>query len=257
MKKILIVASSSDSLTLNDNKKMPTGYYLNELAVPALRFIEAGYEIVVATPNGNIPVMDERSNVVSHFGNDAAKHKAAFDFVTKHPSMQNPITLHDAYLQRDTFVAMHVPGGHAPIDDLMQDPDLGNLLCAFHQAQKTTALLCHGPIALIAALPDAATYRAALVQGDHEAARNAANHWPYAGYHMTIFSNAEEHEAEKHLPAKLQFYVADALTGAGGHVDNGPNFQPFVIQDKELITGQNPASDIGVAEAVLKALAKS
>lgn len=252
---ILIVASSSDSLTLKDNKTMPTGYYLNELAVPALAFIAAGYDIVLATPNGNIPVMDERSNVVSHFDNDPAKLKAAYDFVTKHPSMQNPITLRDAYHQRDTFVAMHVPGGHAPITDLMQDPDLGHLLCAFHQTQKVTALLCHGPIALSAALPEAVAYRAALVKGDHDAAKAAAKDWPYAGYRMTIFSNAEEHEAEKHLPAKLQFYVADALTGAGGQVDNGPNFQPFVVQDRELITGQNPASDIGVAKAIIKALA--
>jgi putative intracellular protease/amidase len=41
-----------------------------------------------------------------------------------------------------------VPGGHAPMQDLLADPALGRLLRAFHAEGKTTALVCHGPIAL-------------------------------------------------------------------------------------------------------------
>jgi putative intracellular protease/amidase len=42
----------------------------------------------------------------------------------------------------------YVPGGHAPMQDLLADPALGRLLRAFHAEGKTTALVCHGPIAL-------------------------------------------------------------------------------------------------------------
>lgn len=79
--------------------------------------------------------------------------------------------------------------------------------------------------------------------------------WQYAGYRMTIFSNEEEAPVEKdafhgHLP----FHVEDALRAAGGRVENGPKFQPFVIRDRELITGQNPASDRDLAAKLLEAL---
>ena len=41
--KILIVVSSENELTLKGNKKYPTGYYFNELLVPAKKLAEAGY----------------------------------------------------------------------------------------------------------------------------------------------------------------------------------------------------------------------
>ena len=55
--------------------------------------------------------------------------------------------------------------------DLMQDPDLGEVLRHFHAEAKPTALLCHGPIAVTAAMPKAKAFRQALVQGDVDAAK--------------------------------------------------------------------------------------
>jgi putative intracellular protease/amidase len=75
---------------------------------------------------------------------------------------------------------------------------------------------------------------------------------------MTIFSNDEEHYAEEHYlgGSKVPFYVNDALKIAGGDVsisDKGI-FRPFVIEDRELITGQNPPSDHQMAERLVMAL---
>ena len=55
---------------------------------------------------------------------------------------------------------------------------------------------------------------------------------------------------------KAPFYVNDALHIAGGDVsisDKGI-FQPYLIEDRELITGQNPPSDHQMAERFVKAL---
>jgi putative intracellular protease/amidase len=119
-------------------------------------------------------------------------------------------------------------------------------------------LLCHGPIAIAAAIPKAREFRAALAAGKTDEAKALAIGWPYAGYHMTVFSNDEEHWAEQHLMngGKVQFYVNDALQIAGGNVaisDKGI-FKPFVVEDRELITGQNPPSDHDVARRLVTAL---
>jgi putative intracellular protease/amidase len=96
--------------------------------------------------------------------------------------------------------------------DLMQDPDLGEILRHAHSTAKTTALLCHGPIAITAAMPRAKEFRAALVAGKPEDAKRLAEGWQYAGYRMTIFSNDEEHYAEENYMrgGKVPFYVSDA-----------------------------------------------
>jgi len=252
--KILIVASSTDKLHLQNGKKVDTGYYLSELVTPALSFIQAGYEIEIVTPKGNKPVMDKNSEDPKFFDNDATKLQEAKNFVEEHPSMKHVGTLQDASRHPGAYAAVFVPGGHAPMNDLMKNGYLGVILEAFHKDKKPTAFLCHGPIATLAAVYDPAKFRKAIIKGDDKAALNASKHWIYEGYNMTVFSNAEERVAEENLGGKVPFLSQDALQKAGAKVQVGPAFAPFLVQDRELITGQNPASDHLVIDAVLKAL---
>ncbi|VBB04973.1 dj-1/pfpi [Lucifera butyrica] len=126
-----------------------------------------------------------KANNVRFFGNDQAALQRALDFVATYPNLQNlqhPITLKEAVDgELDQYAAIYVPGGHAPMNDLMQDPNLGEALRYFHQQSKPTALLCHGPIALLAALTDAPAYRQALADGDFDAQKEASAGWQYAG----------------------------------------------------------------------------
>jgi putative intracellular protease/amidase len=254
--RVLLVASSTDTLILKDGKKDPTGFYLDELYVPAQRLIDEGYEVVVATPNGKKPVMDKTSVQVQLF-DDQAELDKALKFVDTYPSMQKPLTLKQAAAQSDSFAAVYVPGGHAPMNDLMQDADLGKILNRFHQQGKPTAFLCHGPIAALAALPQAKGYRAALVKADANSTKSYAKNWIYAGYKMTIFSNAEEYIIEKDvLHGNVPFYVADAMTAAGGPVSNGAEWKSYVVRDRELNTGQNPQSDKELAAKLIEVLAE-
>jgi putative intracellular protease/amidase len=255
-KVVLVVLSAENKLLMNDQSTIKTGYILDELAVPAQALIAAGYTIEVATPGGAVPHMDENSNHVSYFQNDEGKLKKALEFVKTHPGLNQPLPLKNvAYSDLKKYSAVFIPGGRAPMTDLMESGDLGKILRFAHQEKIVTALLCHGPVALTAALENAVAYRKALVENDETEIDRLGKNWIYANYEMTIFSNSEEDDALKDSTAKLQFYVADALKSAGGKVKHGKeNWKPFVVQDRELITGQNPASDHELADALLKAL---
>jgi len=256
---ILVITSNADSITLKDGRKEHAGYYLNELVIPVQAALDAGYQMVLATPNGTKPIMDPQSARAAHFGGSEEALQKALDFMNTHPAMQNPRSFRSVIEEGlNEYIGFYAPGGHPPMVDLMQDPDLGEILRYAHSTGKVTALLCHGPIAIAAAMPKAKEFRAALVAGKPEEAKTLAEGWQYAGYRMTIFSNDEEHYAEENYMGggKIPFYVNDALKIAGGNVsisDKGI-FQSFVIEDRELITGQNPPSDHEMAERFVKAL---
>jgi putative intracellular protease/amidase len=256
---ILVITTSTNSFILKDGREELIGYYLNELVVPVQAALDAGYQLVLATPDGSKPAMDPASAVAAHFGGSETAVRKALDFVNTYPAMQNPRSFRSVIEKDlDRYVGFYAPGGHPPMVDLMQDLDLGEILRHAHSTAKTTALLCHGPVAIAAAMPKAREFRAALVAGKPEEAKRFAEGWQYAGYRMTVFSNDEEHYAEEQYlhGSKVPFYVNDALKIAGGDVsisDKGI-FQPFVVEDRELITGQNPPSDRKMAERFVKAL---
>jgi putative intracellular protease/amidase len=156
----------------------------------------------------------------------------------------------------DKYAGVFVPGGQAPVVDLMQDAEMGQILRHFHERGKPTALLCHGPIALVSALPHAREFRAALIAGDLEKAKQWGKGWAYAGYKMTIFSASEERWVEDEiLHGKMYFNMPFALGAAGGEVSTGKvDFAPNVIVDRELITGQNPRSDHPIGKKLVEAL---
>lgn len=68
--KVLLVASSTNAMQLKGGRTVHTGYILAELAAPAQRLIAEGYEVEVATPQGNTPAMDALSVDVTMFDND-------------------------------------------------------------------------------------------------------------------------------------------------------------------------------------------
>ncbi len=257
--KVLVVLSSESILQLKDHKTFSTGYYLNELIVPARAFVEAGYELVFADPKGNTPAVDQTSVSADDFGGSKAALDAALEFRGKLQGLSRPLTLRQvAHSDLGQYAAVFVPGGPAPMIDLMADPELGAILTYFHQHGKTTVLLCHGPIALLSATRDPRAEQKALRAGDTAQATRLAAGWPYRGYRMTIFSDEEEGQAAKAVfHAEPQFLPQRALEGAGGQVSTVAAWRPKAVQDRELITGQNPFSDAEMMSLVLPALDKN
>jgi len=131
----------------------------------------------------------------------------------------------------------------------------GTVMRHFHKTSKPTAVLCHGPISLLSALPNSKEVVAALAAGDDAGARAKAQGWIYSGYKMTIFSTAEEQQREPlEIGGKVLFYPDFALRTAGGDVSVAAPWKSYVLQDRELISGQNPFSDQALLNLLLPAL---
>jgi putative intracellular protease/amidase len=52
----------------------------------------------------------------------------------------------------------------------------------------------------------------------------------------------------------VPFLVEDELKRLGGIFSKGPDWQPYIVTDGKLITGQNPASSGPAAKALLEML---
>ena len=129
--------------------------------------------------------------------------------------------------------AVFYPGGHGPLWDLAEDADSIKLIESMSAAGKTVAAVCHAPGVLRHA--------------------KAADGSPLVkGKRVTGFTNTEE--AAVKLTKVVPFLVEDMLVENGGMYSKGADWQPYVVTDGKLITGQNPASSADAARAVLAQL---
>ncbi|MFD4586422.1 type 1 glutamine amidotransferase domain-containing protein [Streptomyces sp. NPDC087659] len=231
MSKILFVMTGADHWTLADGSRHPSGFWAEEAVAPYEAFKAAGHEVVVATPGGVVPTVDRRSLAPEVNGGPegAARVTAGLSALDE---LRRPVKLEDVDL--DAFAAVFYPGGHGPMEDLAVDPVSGRLLVDALDSGKPLAVLCHGPAALLAAT--------------HADGSNA-----FAGYRVAAFTNAEETQAG--LADRAKWLLQDRLTEAGVQVQAGEPWAANVVVDRNLVTGQNPASSAGVAAEVLKKLA--
>lgn len=255
---VLVVLSDTDTLELKAGKTFSTGFYLNEAMQPVKMLLDAGHEVTFTTPTGRAPTLDKGSINAMFFGGDTKAMQQHIDLLDKlaiTSPVQSPVIslTRVAQIGYDKFDAVLVPGGHAPMQDLVVSHELGKLLGDFHRRGKPTALVCHGPIALISTLPNASEFTDSLTRAN--TAR--APQWIYAGYKMTVFSNAEEEASKGQLNGgEMKFYPQTALEQAGAKFQANALWQANVVEDRELITGQNPASAVGVGEKLLARLAQ-
>jgi putative intracellular protease/amidase len=153
------------------------------------------------------------------------------------PGFQQPVALSsltDAELAG--FDAVFAPGGHGPMVDLADNPDVGRLLLALHREHAPIAALCHGPAMLLSA-PE-----------------RAGGQWLFDGYRLTSFTDEEEDQTETGLLG-MAWLLDVALKNAGAVFDDGPAaWISHVVVDRNLITGQNPGSTEATADAVIKKL---
>lgn len=250
--KVLVLLSSETQLELADGSQYPTGYYLNEFGVPADALQQAGYELVLVTPKGNAPRVDQRSVDTQYFGGDEQEMQRIQKVIANLDGINDTHKLADV-LKGDLsqFDALFIPGGHAPLIDLVGNPEVGELLTYFHNQQKPTAAICHGPIALLSPQQMPAQFIDQFAQEGQSQAQD----WIYEGYQMTIFSTPEEQVFEGSLNGKqIRYYPAAAMQAAGANLEQAEAWQPNVVVDRELITGQNPFSDKVLAEALIKQL---
>ena len=228
MTSVLIVVSAADRLTLNDGTTHPTGYWAEELAEPHRIFASAGWDITVATPGGVAPTADRLSLGLA--GGLPAKTRAVADYLRRHDSvLAHPKVLADT--DPDEYDVVFYPGGHGPMEDLAVDADSGRILTAVLESGRPLALLCHAPAATLAA-------------------RRADGTWPFEGYRMTGLSNTEERL--NRFARKAPWLLQDRLVESGAIYSNGRlPLRPYLVVDRNLYTGQNPASSAMLAHKLV------
>ncbi|PXA91451.1 type 1 glutamine amidotransferase domain-containing protein [Nostoc sp. 3335mG] len=224
--KILMVLTSHDQLGDTGKK---TGFWLEEFAAPYYTFLDAGAEIVVASPEGGQPPLDPKSDAPDAQTEMTERFKADPD---AQAVLANTVRL-DSVRQED-FDTVFYPGGHGPLWDLAESPVSIALLESFDRAGKPIGLVCHAPGVL-----------------RHV---KAANGDPYVkGRTVTGFTNSEE--AAVQLTDVVPFLIEDEFTAQGADYCKGPDWGEFVVTDGNLVTGQNPGSSEAAARTLMTKLA--
>ncbi|MGV9246288.1 type 1 glutamine amidotransferase domain-containing protein [Streptomyces sp. NPDC003710] len=230
MSKILFVLTGADHWTLADGTKHPSGFWAEEAVAPYEAFKAAGHEIVVATPGGVVPTVDE-SSLTPELNGGQENADRIREVLTSAAEFTRPVALTDVDL--DEYAAVFYPGGHGPMEDLAVDADSGSLLAHALDSGKPLGVVCHGPAALLAA-----------TRADGSNA--------FAGYRVAAFTNAEE--TQSGLADRAKWLLQDRLTEVGVQVQTGEPWAPNVVVDRNLVTGQNPASSAPLATELLAKL---
>ncbi|GHH38812.1 type 1 glutamine amidotransferase domain-containing protein [Lentzea cavernae] len=225
--KVLVVLTSHDQLGDTGRK---TGFWLEELAAPYYRFKNAGWDVQLASPLGGQPPLDPVSNEESAQTDDTRRFEADAEATA---ALANTVRLDS--VDAGAFDAVFYPGGHGPLWDLAEDENSARLIETTLRSGKPVALVCHAPGVLRHTTQEDGT---PLVRGKE----------------VTGFANTEE--AGVQLTDVVPFLVEDELTKLGGSYSKVADWQPHVVQDGLLITGQNPASSAPAADALIALLEK-
>src|SRR5688572_24364157 len=132
-KKVLIVLSAADTWTRANGEKYPTGYWAEEFVDVHKEFVEAGYTVDIASPRAVKPTADPKSLEVATVGAEKAVAFAKY-LKSLSTTLSNPLEL--AKVNMDDYVAVIVPGGHGPVEDLYKDKDMGKVLFAADKSKK-------------------------------------------------------------------------------------------------------------------------
>lgn len=224
--KVLVVLTSVDK---TEKSGKPIGWYLPELAHPYDVLKEAGVEMTFASPKGGVAPLDQAS--VEMFGSDPSSK----NFLENHKEVwETTRPLSEFAGRAGEFDALFFPGGHGPMYDLAFDAGSHALVADFAAQGKPVASVCHGPAAVVNA-------------------KTKDGEYVVKGRAVTGFSNVEEDQAG--FTPEMNFMLESRLKENGGRYElaDAPWGEKVVV-DGNIITGQNPASALGVGKAIVKAL---
>ena len=220
----MILTSHSDM----ENTDSKTGVWLGEFTDPYYEFIDQGYTVTLASPQGGKPPVDPLSEITEditasnrRFRDDSAAQLA---FATTH-------TLDS--VDPDAYDAVFYPGGHGPLWDLAENEISARIILDYYNMGKPVGAVCHGPAALI---------KAAEIQPGFLTGKRVAG-----------FTNAEETLTARsgNVPYELETRLKEL--GADFHSALLP-FTSHVEVDGLLVTGQNPLSAGPTAKALIEVL---
>jgi putative intracellular protease/amidase len=216
---VLVVATNAAVIGPH---KRPTGFFFPEIAHPVDVLDRAGIALEFASPLGGKPPED------GFDGDDAAQTDFLNSKAYRRLSRSRKLSEVDVL----DYDAVFFPGGLGPMVDITGNPEVQDTVIRAWNAGMIVSAVCHGPSAFLGVTLDGG---APLVQGKR----------------LTAFSTAEE---DGYAQDDVPFDLETALREEGALFEATDPWQPQVVVDGRLITGQNPQSGTVVGEALVQAL---
>jgi putative intracellular protease/amidase len=203
-----------------------TGVWLEELATPYQMMEGSGFDILFATPGGRPSPLDPAS-LAEPWLLPAGHWFLSQESLTA--KLKNPLDIAD--VDAKNLDGIFLVGGTGTLWDFPGCNALGSLITNLFVQGKPVAAVCHGVVGLLTATaPDGSS----LVKGKN----------------VTCFSNEEE--AMLQYDKLVPLLAETALVDKGAHYQRAAPFEPLVVVDGRLLTGQNPASAQALASALIK-----
>jgi putative intracellular protease/amidase len=228
---VLFAVTSSPFWTMKDGSTIPAGFWAEEVIEPYNVLTDAGIAVRFATPGGRAASLQHYSLDEAMTGSPERTEQLRRALATIEAELAHPLSLDD--LDSDSIDAVYIPGGTGPMEDLYNNSALGRILSSLQARDSFVAAACHGTIGLLSA-------------------RDESGRWIFGGYEMTGYSNEEEQLGGPGDAAP--FTLETRLRDEGARYVSGAAWTPFVITDRNLITGQNPASAAEVARQLAASL---
>ena len=223
MKKVLIPVTNH--ATLGDTEQA-NGTYAPELTHVLNELKNAGIDYDIASINGGKAPL---------YGTDIEGDDVN-NAILADESFQNRInnTLPVREVNIDNYDAVFYPGGFGLLSDLAENTEFAQLSAKHYENGGIIAAVCHGPAAL---LPITLSNDEPLL----------------AKVSVTGFTREEEIDfgTIEHIP----FLLEEALARKASRYSKVQPWGSLVIEDNNVITGQNPASAHGVGAALVQKLA--
>ena len=223
--RILIVVSGEG----RDQGKTRPGYEFDELSQAWLIFKANGFAVDVASPQGGA-VEADKYNAQEPFNAALLADADAMRVLTD--------TRTTSEVKATDYAAIYVVGGKGAMFDLPRDPSLRSLLADAYEHGAVIGAVCHGP----AAFADVRLRDGTPLVQDKA---------------LTGFTNEEEALFGKRWATEFPWWLEDRLREDGARWQEAPLMMAKVVVDGRLVTGQNPYSTPGVADAIVRATGRT
>ncbi|MFK5879945.1 MAG: type 1 glutamine amidotransferase domain-containing protein [Flavobacteriaceae bacterium] len=222
MKHVLFIATSTDK---TGTGKHTAGYEFSEIADPYYEFVNKGYTVDFASILGGKPPFvgyDSSQNTSKKFKEGNGFKRLNFSH-----------KLNDVNIE--AYNAIFFPGGLGLMTDMIDNPLVKEIIKQVYESGRVVGTVCHGATALLNVM---------LSDGSNL----------LEGKKINSFTKAEE-DIDKHLLGDvIPFMLDEALIKQGAIFSNAAPFEPYIIVDGNIVTGQNPASATGVATEIINLL---
>lgn len=218
MSKVLVIVTNHPELAGE-----PNGTYLPELTHALHELRDAGVEYELASPKGGrAPVYGKDADEVTI----SMLAEPAFVKALEETSVLKDVNLND-------FDAIYFPGGYGLLFDLVDNPDSHDAVLTMLNRNAPISAVCHGPAAL----------------GNIKFADGTPI---VAGRNVTGFTREEEIDYK--TIDKIPFLLEEQMINSDATYQKRKIWVEFVVEDGNIITGQNPASAAGIGQALVARL---